>query len=156
MPWWGIVYILEQIFDCRKGHISSIHTLIAIFEFGNDFDKTTILRHFHQFIPRQKSPHITQKSHQTLENKAFPRTQPKITLLIRNFHLTNYQKFNRKISQTPVKSILLLSNANQNFTLLSKSKNLSYHKSHNEYNQKNTIISHSNREYINIAINNNL
>ena len=120
----GMVYILEQVFDCRKGHISSIHTLIAIFEFGNEFDKTPILRHFYPFLPRQKPPHITQKSHQALENKAFPRTQPKITLLIRNFHLTNHQKSNHKISKTPVKSTLLLSNTNQNSTLLSKSKKL--------------------------------
>ena len=113
--------------------------LNPIFEFGNEFDKTPILRHFHPFLPRQKPPHITQKSHQALENKAFPRTQPKITLLIRNFHLTNYQKFNRKISQTPVKSTLLLSNTNQNFILLSKSKNLSYHKSHYDHNQNSHL-----------------
>ena len=122
MPIGGVVYILEQTAESQERHISSIHTLITIFEFGNEFDKTTILRHFHQFIPRQKSPHITQKSHQTLENKAFSRTQPKITFLIRNFHLTNHQKSNHKISKTSVKSTLLLSNTNQNFTFLSKSK----------------------------------
>ena len=26
----GVVYILEQVFDCRKGHISSIHTSTTI------------------------------------------------------------------------------------------------------------------------------
>ena len=61
MPVGGIVYILEQAFDCRKGHISSIHTLIAIFEFDTEFDKTPILRHFRPFPTHQKSPHTTQK-----------------------------------------------------------------------------------------------
>ena len=55
-------------------------------------------------------------------------------------------KFNRKISQTPVKSTLLLSNTNQNFTLLSKSKNLSHHETHNEHNQKITVMSIIKRE----------
>ena len=38
------------------------------------------------------------------------------------------------------KSILLLSNTNQNFTLLSKSKNLSYHKSHHDHYQNSNLF----------------
>ena len=52
----GVVYILEQATGSQKRHISSIHTLIAIFEFGNDFDKTHQNQAFHHFLHHQKSP----------------------------------------------------------------------------------------------------
>ena len=116
------------------------------FEFDTHFDKTHQNQAFHHFLHHQKSPLFHQKSPQTLINKAFHRTTPKITYLIRKFHLTNHIKSNLKISQTPAKSTLLLSNTNQNFTLLSKSKNLSRHETHNEHNQKITIISIIKRE----------
>ena len=45
----GVVYILEQAAGCQERHISSIHTLIAIFEFGNDFDKTLKNQHSYHF-----------------------------------------------------------------------------------------------------------
>ena len=144
------------MFDCLKGHISCFHTFFTILSSIPTSTKSLKIKHFTTFNTIKNHYYSTLKSPQSLENKTFSRTQPKITYLIRKFHLTNHIKSNLKISQTPVKSTLLLSNTNQNFTLLSKSKNLSHHKSHNEYNQKNTIISHSNREYINIAINNQL
>ena len=56
MPVGGVVYILEQAAGSQERHISSIHTLITIFEFGNEFDKMSILRYFHYFSLHQKSP----------------------------------------------------------------------------------------------------
>ena len=112
MPVGGVVYILGHATGSQERHISSIHTSIAIFEFGNEFDKMPILRHFHHFSHHQKSPLSHQKSPQTLENKAFSRNHPKISYLTTKQPLTNHQKSNHKISKTPVKSILLLSNTN--------------------------------------------
>ena len=47
------------------------------FEFGNEFDKILKNQAFHHFPHNQKSPLSHLKSHKTLENKAFSRTQPK-------------------------------------------------------------------------------
>ena len=141
-----MVYILEQAAGSQERHIWCSHTSTPHFEFDTHFDKIPKNQCFHPFSHHQKSPLSHQKQPQTLINQCFNRTQPKTTLIIRKFHLTNYQKFNHKISQTPVKSTLLLSNTNQNFTLLSKSKNLSRHETHNEHNQKITIISIIKRE----------
>ena len=141
-----MVYILEQVFDCLKGHICCSHTSTPILSSIPTSTKPTKIKHFTTFHTIKNHHYSTLKSPQSLENKTFSRTQPKITYLIRKFHLTNHIKSNLKISQTPVKSTLLLSNTNQNFTLLSKSKNLSRHETHNEHNQKITIISIIKRE----------
>ena len=98
MPWWGVVYILEQMFDCRKGHISSFHTSIAIFEFDTEFDETPILRHFHHFSPHQNYHYSTLKSLQTIENKAFHRTQPKNPIFNNKKRLANHWKTDLKNS----------------------------------------------------------
>ena len=146
MPVGGVVYILGQISGFRKGHICCSHTLTPILSSIPTSTKPTKIKHFTTFYTIKNHYYSTLKSPQSLENKTFSRTQPKITYLIRKFHLTNHIKSNLKISQTPAKSTLLLSNTNQNFTLLSKSKNLSRHETHNEHNQKITIISIIKRE----------
>ena len=156
MPVGGVVYILEQAAGSQEGHISSIHKPLVKSTFPRHFTsnttsiptstKPTKIKHFTTFYTIKNHHYSTLKSPQSLENKTFSRTQPQIASLIRKFHLTNHIKSNLKISQTPAKSTLLLSNTNQNFTLLSKSKNLSRHETHNEHNQKITIISIIKRE----------
>ena len=80
MPWGVCLHFKTSIRQRKPGYL--FHPCLdPHFEFDTEFDKTPILRHFHHFQHHQKSPHITQKSHQTLENKAFPRTQPKISYL---------------------------------------------------------------------------
>ena len=146
MPVGGVVYILEQAAGSQERHIWCFHTSTPILSSIPSSTKPTKIKHFTTFYTIKNHHYSTLKSPQSLENKTFSRTQPKITYLIRKFHLTNHIKSNLKISQTPAKSTLLLSNTNQNFTLLSKSKNLSRHETHNEHNQKITIISIIKRE----------
>ena len=142
----GVVYILEQAAGNQERHIWCSHTSTPILSSIPTSTKPTKIKHFTTFYTIKNHHYSTLKSPQSLENKTFSRTQPKITYLIRKFHLTNNIKSNLKISQTPAKSTLLLSNTNQNFTLLSKSKNLSRHETHNEHNKKITIISIIKRE----------
>ena len=76
--------------------------------------KPTKIKHFTTFYTIKNHHYSTLKSPQSLENKAFHRTTPKITLLIRKFHLTNHIKSNLKTSQNTSKI--------NTFTLQHKSK----------------------------------
>ena len=118
-----MVYIFRTFVCQANRHISSIHTSIAILSSVMTSIKHWKIKHFTTFHTIKNHQYSTIKSIKTLENKAFHRTQPKITLIIRKFHITNYQKSNLKNTKTPVKSTIPLSNVNQNFTLLSKSLN---------------------------------
>ena len=47
----GVVYILGQAAGSQERHICYFHAQTPFSEFGNEFDKTPILRHFHHFQP---------------------------------------------------------------------------------------------------------
>ena len=73
----GIVYILEQVFDCRKGHICSIHKPLVKSTFPRHFTsnttsvpsstKPTKIKHFITFNTIKNHQYSTLKSPQTLE-----------------------------------------------------------------------------------------
>ena len=91
----GIVYILEQMFGSENQAICSIHTSTSKIKFIKPIKppkitKTTSIptstnptkiKHFTTFHITKNHHYTTLKYPQTLENKAFPRTQPKISYL---------------------------------------------------------------------------
>ena len=99
----SVVYIFEQVFDCQKGHISSIHTSITIFEFGNEFDKMPILRHFHNFPHHQKTPLFHQKSSQRIEKIRLLSNSTENTIYNKEITLQNQLIYNSKITQNTSK-----------------------------------------------------
>ena len=78
----GIVYILEQMFDCLKGHIWCFHTFFTILSSIPTSTKPWKIKNFITFNTIKNHQYSTLKSPQTLINKAFYRTQPKIPYII--------------------------------------------------------------------------
>ena len=66
----GVVYILGHAAGSQERHISSIHTLVTFSEFGNEFDKTPILRHFTHSNSTKNHRYPTKNTINTLKNKA--------------------------------------------------------------------------------------
>ena len=89
----GVVYIIKQLAGCQERHISSIHKLLVKSTFPRHptsnitstptSSKSTKIKHFTTFYHTKNYQNHLQKSHQTLENKDFHRTQPKIPYLIK-------------------------------------------------------------------------
>ena len=155
----GIVYILEQAFDCQEGHICSIHKPLV---------KSAFPRHF--TLIQLKTPLRYPLRQSPLKSSISPLFIPsKITTLTQKIHSNPYKSntfsnspkntiFNNKTtSHKPpkIQSQNLTNTSKINtFTIQYKSKfhtsievqNLSHHKSHNEHNQKFTLISNSKRE----------
>ena len=81
MPRWGMVYILEQMFDCRKGHISSIHKPLV---------KSAFPRHFTSNSPKQPLRYPL-RANQTKSSISLLFTTPKITILTPKILSTHYK-----------------------------------------------------------------
>ena len=69
-PRGGVVYILEQMFDCRKGHIWCSHASTPILSSIHTSSKPTKIKHFTTFHTIKKHHCSTKNPLNALKNKA--------------------------------------------------------------------------------------
>lgn len=107
-------YLFHSNADLKNSFLPKNH-------FGIDFDKPLKNQRFHYFSHHKKLLQSHQKSHQTLTNQYFYRTQPKITYLIKKQHIKTNQFTTHQSFKSPVKSIFFNHSKFTNNTTLSKS-----------------------------------
>lgn len=130
---------------CTDGYLFHPHVNLK----NKNYQKSTKIIYFPSIPPSITSTKINisplftpskiiiippQKSLKPPTNQAFSRTCPKITHIVKKFHLKNHKTQFQKLQEITAKSNFLFSNTNQNHTLLSKLKNLSQHKIYLTFN----------------------
>ena len=113
MPVGGVVYILEQIFDCRKGHIWCFHAstpILSSIPSSTKPWKINVFRHFN--IVKNHQKHF-QNPLKPLKNKASIELDQKSQNFLKNLH---------KISKKSLYKFLFFLSKIRHFIILTKSK----------------------------------